>query len=215
MTEEYNSLLSNQTWILTDLPPNRTAIECKWVYKARLVAKGFSQRPGVDFFETYSPVVSSDSIRTVLSIVAVDDLEMRQFDITTAFLNSTLDEEIYMQQPQGFVDHTKPNQVCRLLKSLYGLKQASRAWNNTFTDFLERNKLKPTSKDPCVYVSEDLPRVILLIFVDDGLICCSSNDRIDHILRQMNTVFIVKDDTPDVYICCSSNGFFLLISTLY
>jgi transposase InsO family protein len=213
MIDEHTALVANQTWTLMELPSHRTAVACKWTYrlkflpdgtiaryKARLVAKGFSQRLGIDFFETYSPVVSSDSIRVILSIVAVDDLEMRQFDITTAFLNSNLDEEIYMQQPRGFIDSANPNHVYQLHKSLYGLRQARRAWNQTFTDFLRRNKLTPTSKDPCVYVSEDLPRVILLIFVDDGLICCSDNSRIDHILAQMNTTFIVKDDSPDIYI---------------
>jgi hypothetical protein len=213
MLDEHNSLVANQTWTLTELPPHRTLVDYKWTYrlkflldgtiahyKARLVAKGFSQKPGVDFFKTYSPVVSFDSIGIILAIAVVDDLEMRQFDITIAFLNSNLDEEIYMRQSQDFIDNSRPDHVYWLHKSLYSLRQASRARNKTFTDFLHRNKLKATSKDPCVYASDDLPRIILLIFVDDGLICCSDNKQIDFILAQMNTVFIVKDDNPDIYI---------------
>jgi hypothetical protein len=104
-----------------------------------------------------------------------------------------------MQQPIGYKDPAHSQRVCRLHKSLYGLRQASRVWNSTFTDFLKHN-LKPTTKDPCVYVSSDQPRVILLIFVDDGLICCADPKRISHILRQMNGTFQVKDGDPDVYI---------------
>jgi hypothetical protein len=141
-----------------------------------------------------------DSIRVVLSIVVADNLELCQFDIATAFLNGTLQEEIFMQQPVGFEDPYRPHHVCQLHKSLYGLRQASCVWNSTFTDFLQHNKLKPTSKDPCVYVSNDQPRIILLIFVDDGLICCANPNRINYLLAQMNRVFQVKDDTPDVNI---------------
>jgi hypothetical protein len=213
MTEEYNSLLQNQTWSLTTLPQGRTAIECKWTYKlkynadgtiarykAQLMAKGYLQCLGIDFFETYSPVVCMDNIRIILSIVVVDNLELRQFDIATAFLNGTLQEEIYMRQPIGFQDPNHPEHVCRLHKSLYGLRQANRVWNSTFTDFLKANNLKPTTKDPYVFVSADQPQVILLIFVDDGLVCCSNPNRIAHVLKQMNGVFHVKDDNPDIYI---------------
>jgi hypothetical protein len=109
MNEEFNSLIANHTWSLTTLPQHRTAIECKWTYKlkfhddgsiarykARLVAKGYSQRRGIDFFETYSLVVCMDSIRVIFSIVVADNLEMCQFDIAIAFLNRTLQEEIFI-----------------------------------------------------------------------------------------------------------------------
>jgi hypothetical protein len=213
MAEEYHSLIKNHTWTLTPLPLQRSAVECKWTYKhkyhtddtiarykARLVAKGYSQQPGIDFTETYSPVVCSDSIRAVLSIIAVNDLELRQFDITTAFLNGSLREEIFMRQPVGFIDPDHPHSICHLHKSIYGLRQASRVWNTMFADSLKRNKLQPTTKDPCVYVSQDSPRVNLLIFVDDGLICCSDASHIDNILQQMNSVFHMKDDDLDIYL---------------
>lgn len=147
MQEEYDSLIRNETWSLTQLPPNRTAIKTRWVFKvkeesdgsttrfkARLVAKGFSQRPGIDFEETYSPVVKYDTLRVILSLVAAKDLDMAQLDIKTAFLNGELDEEIYIEQPEGYVAEGKGNLVCRLNKCLYGLKQASRVWN-TLTFF--------------------------------------------------------------------------------
>jgi hypothetical protein len=137
MQEEYDSLLQNQTWILQDLPPGRKAVANKWVYKvkskpdgsidrfkARLVAKGFSQSAGLDYGETYAPVASTNNIRMLLSIAAVTDAEIIQYDIKTAFLYGTLQEEIYMDQPKGF--EVPGGQVCRLLKSLYGLKQSSR-----------------------------------------------------------------------------------------
>ena len=115
MNEEFDSLLTNDTWRLTPLPTGRKAIKCKWVYalktkpdgslkrfKARLVAKGCSQIPGVDFRQTYSPTVKYDSIRLILSLVASKDLEMRQFDIKTAFLHGSIEEEIYMHQVEGY-----------------------------------------------------------------------------------------------------------------
>ena len=115
MNEEFDSLLTNDTWRLTPLSTGRKAIKCKWVYalktkpdgslkrfKARLVAKGCSQIPGVDFRQTYSPTVKYDSIRLILSLVASKDLEMRQFDIKIAFLHGSIEEEIYMHQVEGY-----------------------------------------------------------------------------------------------------------------
>ena len=131
MKEEFDSLIKNGTWALTNLPPGKTVIKSRWVYKlkrgseneiqrfkARFVAKGFSQKPGIDFDETYAPVVKYDSLRTILAIAAAEDLEISQLDVKTAFLNGDLEEEIYLQQPQGFAADGKEKQVCRLLKSL-------------------------------------------------------------------------------------------------
>ena len=141
MTEEINALLKNNTWTLVPPSPTHNTVGCKWVfrikrnsdgsidrYKARLVAKGFHQRQGIDFTETFSPVIKPATIRTVLSVAISRGWSLRQLDVKNAFLHGILDEDVYMVQPPGFVDITRPSYVCKLNKSLYGLKQAPRAW---------------------------------------------------------------------------------------
>ena len=128
---EYQSLIENDTWDLVELPEGRTAIGCKWVFKvkhngkgkvvrfkSRLVAKGYSQRHGIDFDETFSPVVRFSSVRTLLALAIQKDMIVHQMDVVTAFLNGELDEEIYMQQPDGYQVSGKENLVCRLKKSV-------------------------------------------------------------------------------------------------
>lgn len=149
MEREYNSLMDNRTWILVLPPPGWKIIQCKWVYeikytsnsdidkyKARLVAKGYSQVHGVDYIETFSPVIKHDSIRVIFAIAVVLRMHMRQFDIEIAYLNSELTTRIYMRQPEGYIDPKFPSYVCLLLKSLYGLKQSGRLWNHTLIRFL-------------------------------------------------------------------------------
>ena len=125
MTDEVNSLKENKTWELVRLPDGRKAIQCKWVFKtkylpnghidkfkARLVAKGYTQKVGIDYGETFSPVVKFETIRIVMAITAADDLKIIQFDIKTAFLNGDIAELLYMEQPEGFVDLDHPDYVC-------------------------------------------------------------------------------------------------------
>ena len=134
---EIDSILQNHTWELVDLPPSSKPLGYKWIfkrkmktdgtidkYKARLVIKGYKQKEGLDYFDTYSPVTRITSIRMVLAIAALRNLEIHQMDVKTAFLNGDLDEEIYMEQPEGFVAPGQEKKVCKLVKSLYGLKQA-------------------------------------------------------------------------------------------
>ncbi|GKD27352.1 retrotransposon protein, putative, ty1-copia subclass [Tanacetum coccineum] len=101
-------------------------------YKARLVIKGYRQREGLDYFDTYSPVAQITSIRMILAIVALRNLEVHKMDVKTAFLNGDLEEEIYMNQPEGFIAPGQEGKVCRLVKSLYGLKQAPKQWHQKF-----------------------------------------------------------------------------------
>lgn len=150
MKDEMKSLISNQTWKLDELPMGKKALHNKWVYqvkeehdgskryKARLVVKGFQQKEGVDYTDIFSPVVKLNTIRSVLSIVAIEDLHLEQLDVKTAFLHGDLDEEIYMYQPEGFSEKGKKNMVCRLKKSLYGLKQAPRQWYKKFDGFMNK-----------------------------------------------------------------------------
>jgi hypothetical protein len=141
MEEEYDALLKNKTWHL--VPPNmsKNIIDCKWVYrvkknadgtidryKARLVAKGYKQGYGIDYEDTFSPVVKAATIRTVLAITVSRGWVLRQLDVKNAFLHGVLEEEVYMRQPPRFEDQNAPNYICKLGKALYGLKQAPRAW---------------------------------------------------------------------------------------
>jgi len=137
MADEYKALIDNGTWRLVPRPPGANIVTGKWLFKhkfhsdgslarhkARWVVRGFSQEAGVDYDETFSPVVKPATIRTVLSIAASRDWPIRQLDVKNAFLHGNLEETVYCEQPKGFVDPAAPNSVCLLQKSLYGLKQA-------------------------------------------------------------------------------------------
>ena len=185
---EMAAINANHTWALVDLPSGRKAIETKWVfdlkldnqgnitrYKARLVAKGFRQIANVDYFDTYAPVARYASIRTVLAMAAIYDLEILQIDAVTAFLNGELTEEVYVQQPQGFVDVINKHQVCHLQKAIYGLKQAGYTWAEMLRQILLKHKFNPTTADPCVYTrGRDKDLIILMVYVDDIMILASS-----------------------------------------
>ena len=159
---EHDSLLKNKTWTLVNRPEDRKVIGCKWIfriklnekgevdrYKARLVAKGYEQIYGLDFLEVFAPVLKHVSLRIILCYAASSELEIFHLDVETAYLNGKLDEEIYMEQPEGF-DQDK-SKVCRLQKGLYGLKQAGRVWNLDFDKFLKGYGLTRSHNDPCLY----------------------------------------------------------------
>ncbi|KAG8490763.1 hypothetical protein CXB51_013984 [Gossypium anomalum] len=183
---EMESLHKNKTWDLVKLPIGKKTVCCKWVfkkkegtlgveeprYKARLVAKGYSQIPGVDFTDVFSPILKHSSIRALLGIVAMHDLELEQLDVKTVFLHGELEEDIYMQQPEGFTVSEKEDYVCLLKKSLYGLKQSPRQWYKRFDSFMTSHDFKRSSFDSCVYFKKnsDGSFVYLLLYVDDILI---------------------------------------------
>ena len=162
---EYNQLLNFGTWTLVPLPPSRKAIKSKWVFrikrnskdevekfKSRLVACGYSQKEGVDYTETFSPVAQAISIRLFLSIVASRNMEFIEMDTPGAFLRSDIDnEDLYLKQAEGYVDPEHPDWVYKLMKSLYGLKQASKAWFDTINPFLLSLGFQPLDSDPCIY----------------------------------------------------------------
>lgn len=205
MAKEMDSLKQNKTWTLVPRPKGRKVIRSKWVFavkrkpdgtlikfKARQVAKGFSQVEGVDYTSVFAPVARSGSIRTVLSLAASQNMKLTQFDVCTAFLYGDLDEEIFMEQPDGFNDGT--DRVCRLQKGLYGLKQASRQWNLKFIAFLEKHGLKRSAADPCVYTAGN--DMIVCLYVDDGLICCKSDEKMQRLIKDLKKEF--KITTSDV-----------------
>lgn len=180
--EEISSLDRNKTWTVMKLPPGRTPISCKWVfkvkrgksrdedrYKVRLVARGFSQKLGFDYAETYSPVARLDTVRVVLAVANELQMEVHQMDVNTAFLNGHLDEEMYMTLLEGFDDDK--HLVCRLNRSLYGLKQASRAWYARFHSYVEKLGFHSSASDRCLYtkgIGSD--KVFLVLYVDDLLV---------------------------------------------
>ena len=217
--EEIESLLKNETWTFESLPPGRNTVKNKWVFrikvksdgtierfKARLVAKGFTQTHGMDYTETFAPTARAESIRIILSIVGAEGLFMIQFDIKTAYLNSTIFEIIYMEMPVGFEEYFHQRfpgcrgKVCRILKGLYGLKQSARGWNKTFSDFLKEYALIQSAADPCIFFSTQSPRLILALWVDDGLVMCSDQTLLKKLIAHLQTKFEVTVGDADVYV---------------
>lgn len=206
MDSEYQALMENKTWTMTMLPAGRKALKNKWVYKikvksdgsierykARLVIKGCSQVEGVDYNETYSPVVRYATIRYLMSKAAELSLEIHQMDAVTAFLQGDLGEEqIFMQQPEGFEDGTE--RVCLLKKALYGLKQASRVWNLKLDKELRRMGLQRSKYDTCVYfrITEG-KMVIVTIYVDDFLIFSNDDEMVSTVKSALTKKFRMKD----------------------
>jgi hypothetical protein len=149
MTEEYQSIMKNEVWEVVPRPNNKDGVSYRWLfkikhaangsiekYKARIVAHGFSQKEGIDYEETFSPMARYTSIRTIIALVAKMKWKLHQMDVKIAFLNDVIKEEVYIEQPQGFEVEDMRSHVCRLKKSLYGLKQAPRAWYGRIDSFL-------------------------------------------------------------------------------
>ena len=188
MKSELNSMEKNGVWKLVTLPQGCKPIGCKWVYKtkrnskgqidrykARLVAKGFTQKEGIDYNETFSPVSTKDSLRIIMALVAHFDLHLHQMDVKTAFLNGDLEEEIYMTQPEGFIQESEKNLVCKLSKSIYGLKQASRQWYLKFNKVIKAYGFIENALDECIYMKTSGRHfIILVLYVDDILLACTN-----------------------------------------
>lgn len=201
MDEEMNSLMENDTWDLVEKPADRSVIDNRWVYrvklnldgsvnkfKARLVAKGYSQRAGTDYDETFSPVARFDTIRAVLSVAASHQMKLGQFDVKTAFLYGDLEESIFMKQPPGYDDGT--DKVCRLKRSLYGLKQSPRCWNKRFKSFLEKHQLKQSDADPCMFYKNHAGhKLIIVLYVDDGLVAYQDKADFETLIADLKAEF--------------------------
>ena len=205
MNSEMESLRVNQTWKLVPKPANCSLVDCKWLFKvkqesekvrfkARLVAKGFTQKEGIDYAEIFAPVVKFTTVRIMLALVAHFDWEMKQMDVTTAFLHGELDKNIYMHQPEGFVDPKLPDHVCLLKKALYGLKQSPRQWNIRFDKCMQSMMFKRCSSDHCLYFKNiDSKPIFLLLYVDDMLIVSPCLKSVKHVQKCLCENFDMKD----------------------
>ncbi|RVW22351.1 Retrovirus-related Pol polyprotein from transposon TNT 1-94 [Vitis vinifera] len=207
MNEEYKSMQDNKVWELVPLPVGTKPIGCKWIfktkrdsngnverYKARLVAKGFTQKEGIDFKETFSPVSTKDSFRIIMALVAHYDLELHQMDVKTAFLNGDIDETIYMVQPENFVPEDSKNMVCKLTKSIYGLKQASRQWYFKFHQIIVSYGFEANLMDECVYHKFSGSKYIFLVlYVDDILLATNDISILHDTKRFLSKHFEMKD----------------------
>jgi hypothetical protein len=210
MEDEFSALHRQQTWTLVPPDPSQNVVGCKWVYKvkrnsdgtvsrykARLVAKGFHQQPGIDYDETFSPVIKPTTVRIILTIAAHFQWPLRQLDISNAFLHGFLKEDVHMSQPQGFTDPSKPGYVCKLHKSLYGLKQAPRAWFERFTTHLLSLGFTASTADPSLFVFHSKNAILyLLLYVDDIIITGTSPTLITDLISTLQNTFELKDLGP-------------------
>jgi hypothetical protein len=207
IAEEFNALIKTGTWTLVPKTSSMNIVGAKWVfrikrkadgsierYKARLVAKGFHQQEGVDYFETYSPVVKPITIRTVLSLAVSVGWCIKQVDVSNAFLHGHLQETVYMSQPSGFVNPMHPNAVCLLKKALYGLKQAPRDWYHRLSSCLLELGFQGSKSDSSLFIFKSASVTILaLVYVDDLILTGSSLDAIDELIRNLSCDFPMKD----------------------
>jgi hypothetical protein len=191
--EEYEAL-SNNTWDLVSRPPGANVITDKWIfkhklkvdgsldrYKARWALWGFTQRLGVDYDETFSPVVKPATVRTVLTLAISKSWPVHQLNVKNAFLQGTLSKTVYCSQPVGFVDPAHPQLVCRLNKSLYGLKQAPRTWYHCFASYLvSLGFVEAKSDTSLLEYRRGADTAYLLLYVDDIILIASSLELLQH-----------------------------------
>ena len=182
-------------------------IVCKWIfkikkradgqidrYKARLVAKGFSQRYGIDYEDTFSPVVKIATVRLVLSLAVTRGWCLRQLDVQNAFLHGVLEEEVYMKQPPGFENKKCPSFVCKLKKAIYGLKQAPRAWYSRLSSKLLDLGFVMSKSDTSLFIyRKGSVEIYMLIYVDDIIVTSSSHEAVRVLLQALKQDFALKD----------------------
>ena len=187
MNSELNVLNKNNTWTFTQLSKGKKAIGCGWIYKtkfnangsinkckARLVAKGYNQIDGVDFYQSFDPVAKNVTVRLLLTLTAASKWHLHQIDVNNVFLHGCLDEDVYMSIPEGLKCEF-PNQVCKLNKSLYGLKQSSRQWHLEISKSLSDIGFLQSHNDHCLFIKKIGEQITcLLLYVDDILLAGNS-----------------------------------------
>ncbi|RVX14584.1 Retrovirus-related Pol polyprotein from transposon TNT 1-94 [Vitis vinifera] len=206
--DEIDALEKNGTWTITDLPVGKRPVGCKWIFtikykadglverfKARLVARGFTQSYGIDYQETFAPVAKLNTIRILLSLAVNQDWCLQQLDIKNAFLNGDLEEEVYMEIPPGFEESMAKNQVCKLQKSLYGLKQSPRAWFDRFTKAVLKLGYKQGQADHTLFVKKSHAGklAILIVYVDDIILSGNDMGELQKLKKYLSEEFEVKD----------------------
>ena len=205
MKEEMRALVENDTFDLVPLPKDREVVKGKWVYtvktdaienklyKARFVAKGYSQVEGIDYNETFSPTARMNSIRLITQLSVEKELNLHQMDVKAAYLNAPIDCPIYVEQPEGFETKSENGEVLvlKLNKSLYGLKQSGRNWNNTIDAYLIENGFQKSINDPCFYYKQE-ENIFLLVWVDDLLISADSC-AVESVKETLTNKFKMKD----------------------
>ncbi|GJY85814.1 putative RNA-directed DNA polymerase [Tanacetum coccineum] len=183
MNAEIQSMMDNKVWVMVDLPPGCKTVGSKWLFKKKS-----------DMDETFSPVADIRAIRILISIAAYYDYEIWQMDVKTAFLNGYLDEDIYMVQPEGFIDPNHPRKVCKLKRSIYGLKQASRSWNKRFDEEIKRFGFAQNLDEPCVYQKASGSNVtFLILYVDDIIIMGNHIPSLQSVKDYLGRCFSMKD----------------------
>jgi hypothetical protein len=207
MVEEMEALQKNSTWDLVELPEGKKAIGCKWVftvkhkadgsvesYKARLVAKGYTQTYGIDYHETFAPVAKINTIRVLLSLAANLDWPLQQFDVKNSFLHGELEEEVYMDLPPGFTTVFDVGKVCKLNKSLYGLKQSPRAWFGKFSQSMKNYGFKQSQADHTLFLKCDRGKLTaLILYVDDMIVTGNDEEGIRRLRDYLAKEFEMKD----------------------
>lgn len=200
--EEMKAFKENGTFTLVERTPGMKTVKCRWVFtikdfelfKARLVAMGYTQIQGIDFEETYAPVIKYASVRLFVAIAAAKTLSIHQMDVKTAFLNGELKEEIYMEQPEGFKDPRFPNHVLKLHKAVYGLKQAPLVWNENINKFLQTLGFTRSELEPCLYFIHKNGKLTLLgLYVDDILLLSEDPKTIKDVKAAIFKKYKVKD----------------------
>ncbi|KAL0373560.1 UNVERIFIED_CONTAM: Retrovirus-related Pol polyprotein from transposon RE1 [Sesamum radiatum] len=206
MQLELHELELNQTWDLTTLPKGKKAIGSRWIYKlkllldgkidrykARLVTKGYTQIEGIDYFDSFSPIAKTVTVRLFLAITSSHSWPISQLDVNNAFLHGHLNEEVYMHPPEGYLQ-AQSGQVCCLKRSLYGLKQASRQWNKEFSSKLKAYSFRQSQHAYCLFHRQTSTSFrALLVYVDDVLITGTSLDCIQDVKAYLDNLFTIKD----------------------
>lgn len=201
--DQLRSLEANHTWEVVDKPKHANVISNKWVfkvktlpngqidkYKARLCARGFTQEYGVDYFETFAPVVRMESLRILLALATAQDWEIHQMDVVSAYLSGDLEDEAYMEVPKGL--DLPPGKVLKLNKGMPGLKQSGRVWNKKITDFFEEHGLKSLPAEHSVFVNSDRTLVVAL-YVDDLLLFARTEKEMQPLKQALSSAFDMKD----------------------